>query len=260
MIAAHIIVSILGLSFGSFIGACAYRIPRGISITTQRSFCPSCQSKLRWYDIVPLFGFIMNLGKCRKCGARIPFSDVLIELFAAVLIVVVFLQHGASLQFPLFASFALLLVLIALIDWRHLVIPNRIIVFGIAIGFVLLGANWPADVFFKSLVGMAGAGAIMLAIMLLGNWFFNKETMGMGDIKLAAMIGLYVGIEGFLLSLWLAAIAGALFGFGRMVLNGRLQEKRLPFGSFLAGSSILYLMFQSQMQEWIQLWLTSILS
>jgi leader peptidase (prepilin peptidase)/N-methyltransferase len=260
MSALDLIVSALGLSFGSFISACAYRIPRGISVVAPRSFCPSCKSILKWYDVIPLVGIAINRGKCRECGAKIPVADLAIELLAAVLVLLMFFQYGMSLQFLLSSTLTLFLVLIACIDWQHLVIPNKVVAFGIAIGLMLVLASWQVDALLKSLIGLAGGGAFMLAIMLLANWFFKKETMGMGDIKLAAMIGLYVGLEGFLISLWLAAISGAFFGFGRMVLKGRVQDDRLPFGSFLAGSSVLYLIFQSQINEWIQLWLTSTLS
>ena len=260
MLALDFIVSIMGLSFGSFIGACAYRIPRGISITTQRSFCPSCRSILYWYEIVPLFGFVLNGGKCRECGTRIPTSDLVIELCSGVLFVVMFLQHGASLQFLLFGSFGLLLMLIALIDWQHFIIPNEIIVFGIALGLVLNVARWQTDALLDSLVGFTVALFVMLSMLFLGNWLLKKETMGAGDVKLAALVGLYIGLEGFLVALWLAAAAGALFGLSRALFLGRRLDDKLPFGAFLAGASIFYVIFQSPLHAWVHLWLISILS
>lgn len=260
MYAIDIIVSILGLSFGSFLSACAYRIPRGISVTTQRSFCPGCQSSLRWYDIIPVLGFAINRGTCRSCGARIPMTDFATEIFTGILLLAMFLQYGMSMQFLFFGSFGLILTLIALIDWQHLIIPNKIVAIGVAAGVILRIVPWQWDALLDSLIGAAAAGAVLLCIMLVGNRIVQKQTMGMGDIKLAVLIGFYIGLEGFLVSLWTAALAGALFGLVRILLRRQPPDGRLPFGSFLAASSILSALFQTQLHEWIDLWLTSTLS
>jgi leader peptidase (prepilin peptidase) / N-methyltransferase len=260
MFALNLIIYLLGLSFGSFIGACAYRIPRGISITATRSFCPGCRSVLPWYDIIPVFGYVLNRGKCRTCGKRIPIADVAMELLAGGLVLLAFMQYGISLQFLFFGSLMLVLTLVAFIDWQHLIIPNKVILTGIAVGALFDVLRWQTDVLLSSLLGMAAATLILSGIMLVGNRLLRKETMGMGDIKLAGMIGFTIGLEGFLVSLWIAAAAGALFGLSCALVRGRLQDDKLPFGSFLAGSSILYMIFQTRIHEWIQLWLTSNLS
>ncbi len=250
------IVSITGLSFGSFIGACAYRIPRGISVITTRSFCSSCRAVLQWYEIIPLVGFIISQGKCRHCGARIPAADLLVELSAGVLVLLLFLRFGVSIEFMVYTCFVLLMLLVASIDWHHLVIPNRVLLAGFALGFLIQLAGWRTDVLLDSLKGAAGAGILLLVVMLIGNLAFRKDTMGGGDIKLATLVGFYIGFQGFLVSLWIAAATGALFGLGRARAPGRGLDEKIPFGSFLAAASILYVIFQVQFQEWIQQCLT----
>lgn len=259
MISVELIISLLGFSLGSFINACAYRIPRGISVVSPRSFCPGCQTTLRWYDIIPLFGFLISRGRCRNCGVKISLIDPLAELCTAGLAVVLFLEYGASLQFLSFLSFSLIMVLIAVIDWQHLVIPNKIIVSGFILGVVLRIAAFDFSVLLESVLACLAAAAAILFVRLTGNIIFRKETMGMGDVKLSGLIGFYAGLPGFLISFWIAALAGAIFGLGRMALKGRTADTKIPFGTFLAVSSILYVLLKDIFEQWVESWWTSIL-
>jgi leader peptidase (prepilin peptidase)/N-methyltransferase len=259
VITIELIVSLLGLSLGSFINACAYRIPRGISVVSPRSFCPGCQTTLRWHEIIPVVSFLVERARCRNCSSRISLIYPVGEILTGALVLLLFLKHGVSLEFVTSTTFALLMVLVAVIDWRHLIIPNKIVVSGLILGLLLKTLPLNTGELVESAVASLVAGAVTLSVLLLGNWIFRKETMGMGDVKLCFLIGFYLGLQGFLVSLWLAAFSGAIFGTARIIVGKFSVENRIPFGSLLAGASILYLLLQIFFQRWIDLWLTSIL-
>jgi leader peptidase (prepilin peptidase)/N-methyltransferase len=259
VISIELIISLLGLSLGSFVTACAYRIPRQISVVSPRSFCPECRATLRWYDIIPLLGFVINRGRCRECGARISLLDLMAEFCMAGLAVILFLQYGLTLDFACFLSFSLIMVLIAVIDWQHLIIPNKIIVAGFIVGFIIRIVSLDLAVLKQGILTSLVAAAVTFSILIAGNLFFRKETMGMGDVKLSGLIGFYVGLPGFLISFWIAVVAGAIFGLGRIWLKRRTVDTKIPFGAFLAVSSLAYVLLQDVFNRWIESWLTSVL-
>lgn len=161
------------------------------------------------------------------------------------------------------------MVLIAIIDWKHLIIPNQIVIVGLITGFLikgLLGETTIIDGFLSSILSFL----TLLVVMLLCNFFLKKQSMGMGDVKLAAVIGLFLGYRDFLIALWLAAVTGAFYGIITNKLSNRQLSNRqssitnhqsrithlIPFGSFLAVAACVVLYFQENILELIQSWLT----
>src|SRR5437867_3757641 len=128
MIATLFILALLGFSLGSFIGVCVYRIPLRLSVVTLSSFCPSCNRALRWHELIPVLSYFLSQTRCRSCLAKIPLEYLLAELLAAVIVVAVFLVDGISSSFLGHSFFLLVMLAVALIDWKHLVIPNKLVI------------------------------------------------------------------------------------------------------------------------------------
>lgn len=257
MIILSLFISVVALAFGSFLGTCAYRIPYGVSLTGSRSFCPRCHRGLRWYELIPVISYVRSHGKCCSCRARISAVYPLIETLAGMVAVEFFLQYGLAPEFIIATAFSFFMLLIAVIDWKHLVIPNKIIFAGFITLGILQTLFFGFTYFLQSLFFACIAGLLVLAVLLIGNRFYRKETMGMGDVKLSALIGFCIGLSGFLITFWFAALVGSLVGITKIVLRGHPKDTRLPLGSFLAISTILYLLFQTPIQNWMELWLIS---
>jgi leader peptidase (prepilin peptidase)/N-methyltransferase len=152
---------------------------------------------------------------------------------------------------------------VALIDWKYLVIPNQIVIVGVVAGFLIKGLSGKTA-FIDSLLTSVISLLTLLVVMLLGNFFLKKPSMGRGDVKLAAVIGLFLGYQDFIIVLWLAAIVGIVYGLMRrkkgnagfaMSNSQSAIDPKLPFGSFLAATSVFILFFQQQIQGLIDAWL-----
>jgi len=251
---AIIIVGLLSLSIGSFLNACIYRIPRNISVLIPRSFCPHCRKSLSWCELIPVGSFLLTGGKCRSCHKSISPLYPSVELAAMGIGVLLFLRDGASIQYLWDISFILVMTTVAIIDWENLIIPNGIVVCGLVIGIVLtLAAS--AERFSSNVFSMLIAFSLTLTIALAGRWFFAKEAMGMGDVKLAGAIGFYLGAEDFLVALWLSALIGGGYGLFLMKFRGASKDFKIPFGSFLALVSSVVLIFSSTFDKWVEQWL-----
>jgi prepilin signal peptidase PulO-like enzyme (type II secretory pathway) len=255
MLESILIISLLGLSLGSFINVCAYRLPRVISVLTLRSFCPSCNHRLSWYELTPLFGYALNRGRCQYCKERISPSYPLVELISAGILVILFLKYSITIEFVLSSIFCLLMVLIAIIDWKHFIIPNQIVIVGFVFGLAIK-ALINTDVLAYAIISSVGSMVTVAIILYLSNIFFKKETMGWGDVKLAGVIGLFLGFQNFLIVFWLAALSGSIYGIWLLRKRGMPRETKLPFGSFLAAAACVVLYFQESISELIRSWLT----
>lgn len=264
MTEAFAILSILGLALGSFLSSCAYRLPREISLVTVRSFCPNCGHGISWVGLIPIIGFLSIKGRCESCDKRIPASYPLTEILSAGVIVGLALLYGATFEFVMALILSFLLVLVAIIDAKHFVIPNQLILAGTITGIGLVVLGKPEELVEVALSGV-GSLAVMAAIRAGGNKTFNRETMGMGDVKLAGVIGLFVGFIPFLVALWGASIAGMVYGFIKIRnTKSKIRNKseipnskhRIPFGTFLAVFSLLVFFFKSEVLGLLELWLT----
>lgn len=267
MIEALLIVSAVGLSMGSFVNVCAYRIPRKISIVSIRSFCPNCNRTLFWFELIPLVSYIIQRGHCRSCSERIPLQYPLVEVLTSLVLLLCFSRIGLSPRAISSSSFIVLMLLVGIIDWKHMVIPNSLVISGLVIGLVLRWVFEPASLLL-ALVSGAAAFSMMLMIRMAGNRVLGKESMGMGDVKLTGVLGLFLGFDGFLVSLWCAAILGMMFGL-RMrfnpyfpaARNGTGKDElsvdgRIPFGTFLAIASSIVVLFRDSVEYMVVTWLT----
>jgi leader peptidase (prepilin peptidase) / N-methyltransferase len=231
-----------GMITGSFLGVVAYRVPRGQSIVGPRSECPSCHIQVAAYDNVPVVSWLVLGGHCRNCDARIPARYPLIELavgiaFAATTIVLA----DEPEQLALGLVFVSVLAAITLTDLERRVIPNAILLVGSIIGLGIVIATDPASLPERGIAAL-GAGAFLLLFALI-----YPRGMGMGDVKLAAVMGLFLGAS-VVPALGVGILLGALVGFGAMLRHGPAARKHaIPFGPFLAVGGVVGLLAGTEM-------------
>jgi leader peptidase (prepilin peptidase)/N-methyltransferase len=234
-----------GMVTGSFVGVVAHRLPRGASIVGPRSVCDSCGGQIAAYDNVPVVSWLVLRGRCRDCGSRIPLLYPLVELavgaaFAATAVVL----HDDPAQLALGLVFVAMLAAITLTDLERQIIPNSILLVGAAAGLVLVAATDPSSLP-ERLIAAAAAGGLLLIIGLA-----YPRGMGMGDVKLAAVMGLYLG-SAVAPALMVGVFSGTVVGLGLMLVRGSGARKlKVPFGPFLALGGVVGLLAGAQIIDW----------
>jgi leader peptidase (prepilin peptidase)/N-methyltransferase len=234
-----ILIILLGLALGSFANVCIYRIPQRKSILLPSSFCPKCGAKIRIYDNIPILSYIILKGKCRECQARISIQYPLVEFLTAALLVSTYLHFGLTWEFAARGIFVILMVLTFFIDLKHRIIPDVLTFPGIILGFALSFVVKSPSVL-NSLLGIVVGGAMFYLAAILGELLFKKESMGGGDIKLAMLLGAFLGWKNILLVLFLSAFLGSLIGGIALFFSKDVKETRtIPFGPFLALAAVI---------------------
>jgi leader peptidase (prepilin peptidase)/N-methyltransferase len=223
----------------------AYRLPRGESLVTPASHCPHCDTPVKPYDNVPVFGWLLLRGRCRECGVRISPRYPLVEALTGVLAVAVVLTRHSAHDIALGLVLVAILVPIALIDFERRIIPNKLTLLGavaaIGIGLALRPAGVP-----EQLISGAAAGGFLLVFALA-----YPKGMGMGDVKLAAVLGLFLG-RSVAVAILVGVLAGAVVGAAVMARVGVKQGRKtaVPFGPFLALGGIVGLLAGSSIVHW----------
>jgi leader peptidase (prepilin peptidase)/N-methyltransferase len=225
---------VLGAVVGSFLNVVAYRLPRRESLISPRSRCTTCGAPVKPYDNIPILSWLMLRGHCRSCSAPISPRYPLIEALTAALCVGAVLAHRSAAGIALSVTLILLVVPAALIDLEHRVIPNRITVPGAAVGLVLGVALDPGGEP-ERLIAAAAAGGFLLVAALA-----YPGGMGMGDVKLAAVMGLFLG-PAVAVALLAAVLLGVLAGAAVIARKGTRAGRKtaIPFGPFLAVGALI---------------------
>lgn len=238
----------LGLATGSFLTVCIHRLPRGESVIGPRSCCPECGRPVPWRDNVPLVGYLLLRGRCRACGVRIAPLYPAIELLTPLLFVALYAEIGWQPLLPVRMAFACALLVLGVIDLRHRILPNVITLPGTAAGLVLSAGLPPGPG--DALAGAAVGAGVLLAIAGLYHRIRGIEGVGMGDVKMLAMIGAFLGWQAVLLTLLMASLLGSLAGVA-IVAAGRGDARYpLPFGSFLAVAAFVATVVGDELITW----------
>ena len=235
-----------GLIFGSFATAVAHRLPRGESVVTGRSRCPGCGETIAAYDNVPLLSWLLLRGHCRHCdqriSARYPITELVMALLFTLTAVVLGTEDLGELALGL--TLCATLVIVTLTDLERRVIPNAVLLVGAVIGAGIVIATDPASLGERA-VASVGAGGFLLAAAIA-----YPRGMGMGDVKLAALMGLFLG-RAVAPALLIAIAAGAIVGVGLMLRDGPGARKTaVPFGPLLALGGIVGLLAGNEILDW----------
>ena len=224
--------ALAGLMVGSFLNVCIYRLPRRESIVWPASRCTACTRGLAWFENVPVVSWLALRGRCRTCRDSISPMYPLVELATAGVFAGGASVYGSSALLAVRLVFACALIVLFAIDLRHRILPDVITLTGIVAGFV---ASWflPPG-WISSLLGIVAGGGILLGIAEAYYRVRGQEGLGMGDVKMLAMIGAFLGWPLMVLTLVLASFAGSLVGVALMASGRGGMQAALPFGTFLA--------------------------
>jgi leader peptidase (prepilin peptidase)/N-methyltransferase len=228
---------VFGLLIGSFLNACAYRIPRHISIARGRSFCPHCRAQIRGYDNIPVVSWLLLRGRCRDCGKSISLRYPLVEGLTGVLFALVAAVDGPSWILVPHLLFVSALILVAEIDLEVRLIPDVVTLPVAAIGLVLMILIEPTE-WMQWVVAGVGAALFLLTAALLYEKLRGVSGMGMGDVKLGLCMGFFLGVA-VVPALFLGFVLGAVIGIIVMVRVGGDGKTAIPFGPFLAAGAIV---------------------
>jgi len=264
--------ALLGLALGSFLNVCIHRLPRGESIVLPRSRCPQCGSAIAAYDNIPLLSFLLLRGRCRSCGIRISLQYPLVELFTGLACYAC--AREWSFTPPTFVNSLLLAIIIALIfiDYHHQILPNRLTLPGTALGiglcrfqaaefygdalsFRLAAALAPGDPaamlpWMGSIAGALIGGGILLLVAFLYQIARRRQGLGMGDVKMMAMVGAFLGWRLAMLIIFIGSALGSIIGILLIMFRGQNLQTKLAFGTFLGAAAAIALFYGLDFIHW----------
>jgi len=239
------LVFILGLFIGSFLNCVIYRLEIKKSFLKGRSFCPNCKHVLSWQDLVPVFSFLFLNGKCRYCKKRISIQYPFVELLTGLLFLSIYLFQPFVINMVFWLIISSLLVIIFVYDSRHFIIPDKVLFPAIIISLIYLVLSYPVSVA-NHVLSALGASLFFLVIVL----FTRGKGMGMGDVKLAILIGLLLGFPKVVASLFFAFLIGAIIGIGLILLKKKTLKSEVPFGPFLIIGIYIALFYGDKIINW----------
>jgi len=237
--------AVVGAIFGSFLNVVAYRLPRGESLSRPRSRCPQCQTAIRPYDNVPVLSWLALRGRCRDCRAPISARYPLVEAVTGLLCALVVMAKGPDVDALPGLVLVLLLVPITLIDLDHQIIPNKLTLLGAIVALPLVYLADSGALVEHLIAGAAGAMFFFLALLAY------PRGMGMGDVKLAGVLGLFLGAA-VAPAIFIALVCGTLVGVAVMAVKGAAEGRKtkVPFGPFLAFGAVVALFAGDAMVDW----------
>jgi leader peptidase (prepilin peptidase)/N-methyltransferase len=232
-----IFAAAIGAVIGSFLNVCIHRIPRGLSIVWPGSACPSCKRQLSWDENIPVASYLALGGRCRSCRAPISARYPIVELLSAAMFAAAYWYFGPT---PLLVSrlvFGCALIVLFAIDLEHHLLPNVITLPGIAVGFLFSLITEPG--WLSSALGILVGGGILFSIAEGYYRLRQEEGLGMGDVKMLAMVGAFIGWKLTLVTLMMASFAGSIVGLLLIASRRGTMKYALPFGTFLAMGAML---------------------
>lgn len=258
MIVYYVFVFILGLVIGSFLNVCIYRIPEGKSIASPPSHCMGCGARLKPLDLVPVLSYIFLKGRCRYCGVKISSRYPLVELLTAVVFTVLFYKYKLTVDFAASAFLMSVLITVFFIDIDHRIIPDGLVITGLAGGVLVILYNIFRPVWiygdrdwWNPLLGMiTGAGFLFLVAVIGMIIYKTDDAMGMGDVKIFAPIGIFLGWKMCIAALILSIVSGGLTGLFLIVTRLKDRKSTIPFGPFIVIGTFITLMWGWDILSW----------
>jgi leader peptidase (prepilin peptidase)/N-methyltransferase len=265
-------IFLLGLVIGSFLNVCILRIPAGKSIVLPASSCPKCGKAIAAYDNIPVLSWLILGGKCRHCKVKISAMYPAVELLTGLLFVACYLAFGLTVDTLKWAAFAALLVVLTITDLRERILPNAVNFFGLGIGLLFsfftkstdgtalwLANRWfefpppmPVLSFADAILGTV-AGSGLLWVVAEGYFRLRgREGMGLGDVKMMAAIGAFIGIKRTLMTILMGSLLGSVIGILLIAISKKGRDYELPFGTFLGAGALLVLFFGTPALRWYQ--------
>ena len=238
----YAVIFLFGITIGSFLNVCIYRIPRGETVVTTPSHCMTCGHRLRWFELLPLFSYIFLGGRCRSCKSHISPQYPIIEAVNGFLYVLVFAVNGLNVISIIYALFTSALLVLTVIDWRTYEIPISINIFILVLGClkVVLDLNN----FFDYLIGFFIVSGFLLILYTIT----KGRAIGGGDIKLMAVAGLLLGWQLIILSFFIGCVLGSVLHVIRMKVAG--ADRMLAMGPYLSAGLFIAMLWGGSLISW----------
>jgi leader peptidase (prepilin peptidase)/N-methyltransferase len=270
MIPIAIAVFLFGLIIGSFLNVCILRIPLSESVVLPASHCPKCGTSIKPYDNIPVVSWLVLAGRCRKCKVRISAMYPMVELATGLLFVACYLVFGLSAEALKWTIFGALIIVLTITDMRERILPDKVNFVGLALGLLLslftrpvdgtalwlanrLFAFPPPEAALSFADALIGAGAASGLLWLVAEGYFRargREGMGLGDVKMMAMAGAFLGVQRALLTILLGSLLGSIIGVAVIAIGRKGRDFELPFGTFLGAGAMLVVFFGSAALDW----------
>jgi leader peptidase (prepilin peptidase) / N-methyltransferase len=268
MVAA--IIFLFGLVIGSFLNVCILRIPNSKSIVLPPSHCPSCGTPIKPYDNIPVLSWLVLAGRCRKCKVRISAMYPMVELGTGLLFLACYLVFGLNAEALKWAIFGALMIVLTVTDLRERILPDKVNFVGLGLGLLLSfftrpvdgTATWlanhvfaypPPDAVLSFGDALIGAGVASGLLWLVAEGYFRargREGMGLGDVKMMAMAGAFLGLQRALLTILAGSLLGSVIGIAVIAIGRKGRDFELPFGTFLGAGAMLVVFFGSAALDW----------
>lgn len=239
------LILLFGLTIGSFLNVCIYRIPKGESISYPPSHCMGCGTRLKHLDLIPIISYLLAKGKCRYCGEKISLQYPIIEILNAFIYVLLFYKFGLSLLLIKYSILCSVLLVISIIDFDHKIIPNSINLFLLIYGIIFNIIDFSFSNLTSNLLGLFIGGGLFLLIAII-----SKGAMGGGDIKLVAVLGLLFGFKKILLITFLSFIIGAIISILLLLFKIKKRKDYIPFGPFICIGAFITIIYGNNIIEW----------
>jgi leader peptidase (prepilin peptidase)/N-methyltransferase len=247
------LAAVVGAVIGSFLNVCIYRLPRRKSIVWPASACESCRRELSWYENLPIVSWVVLGAKCRTCKAPLSIRHPIIEALTATMFGVAAWYYGPTALLASRLVFGCALIVLFAIDLEHHLLPNAITLPGIAVGLAFSLVTEPG--WLASLVGAVVGGGILWLIAEVYYRLRHEEGLGMGDVKMLAMIGAFIGWQLTIVTLMMASVAGSVVGIALIAARRGDMKYALPFGTFLAMGAALAATVGPGLLSWyLQFW------
>ena len=265
-------VFLLGLVIGSFLNVCILRIPADKSIVLPASSCPKCGKAIAPYDNIPVLSWIFLGGKCRNCNTKISAMYPAVELLTGVLFLCCYLVFGLTVDALKWAVFAALLVVLTITDLRERILPDEVNFFGFGAGLLFslftepldgtalwISRRWfdfpPPQMALSFADAVLGAVAGSGLLWLVAEGYFRirgREGMGLGDVKMMAAVGAFLGLKRTMLTVLMGSLLGSVIGILLISISKKGRDYELPFGTFLGAGALLVVFFGTPALRWYE--------
>ncbi len=234
---------------GSFLNVCIYRLPREESIAFPPSHCPKCDAKIAPYDNIPILSYLFLSGKCRHCREPISAQYPLVEGINSILYLLTFWRFGLGWEAIIYAIFISAMLVVAFVDYQHMIIPDEISLGGIPLGILAAATLLPIS-WIESILGLLLGSGILLIFAMIWEVVFKIEGMGMGDVKLMALVGSLLGWKLALVTIMVGSLAGSIVGIGMAPFSEKGLKTAVPYGCFLAPAAVIATFYGNELIAW----------
>jgi len=238
-----------GIIFGSFLNVVIYRLPKGLSLIKPSSQCTHCGMSLKWHENIPLISYLFLKGKCSNCSKKISFVYPLVEIIAGLLFIVTALYTKNTIQFVFYIVLAMLFVALIFIDFKHYLLPDNLLIPAFLISLIYFGYTEKTEVMLRIMFGLM-TGAALFLLRYITSKLYAKETFGMGDVKLGALIGFLIGsLNAYIAIFFGFIIAAVIFSF-LIVLKKVNRNSYMPFGPYMVFGMLVFLLCGENIIHW----------